>query len=252
MKFNRAYGLRSGAVFATFVAFGMVWLGSLSEAQAKKFLVFQITALSGSSYGRGKTSSASKLAFSPLWVLQLDRVATRGEDGYNEVSTFTGDPGSEQYLAVNDRAKTIFYVLNGGNGPNLHNRLIYGRSNTGKGWRFSVLYQQVDGMNDDGTHDNGVGYSITPCVQWPYKGQSIGLTGFYPLNLNLRLCRLDGGADANDRVLKEWFFQGKLLPELTRQLNQQNLPDNGAAQEWILNSYYLGQKGYTRASDVAD
>jgi len=87
---------------------------------------------------------------------------------------------------------------------------------------------------------------------WPYKNQSIGVSGYYPLTMNLRLCRLDGGADANDRVAKDWTLSGRLLPELTLQLNQQNKADLQQAQNWILHDYYLAQKGYRRTSDVAD
>jgi len=35
-------------------------------------------------------------------------------------------------------------------------------------------------------------------------------------------------------------------------VNLQNKADKGEAQEWILNGYYLSQKGYQRISDVAD
>ena len=184
-------------------------------AEAKSFLVFQISAGSGFRYGRGQTQSLPKFNDTLIWIVELDRISTRGQDGYNEIATDVGDPGSDRYLRVNDRAKTIYYDLNDGNGPYLWNRLIYGRSNSGKDWKFTMLYQQVDGKNDDGTHDNAVGFSITPCVLCPYKGQSIGISGYYPLTINLKLCRLDGGADANDRVTKDWTFSGKILPELT-------------------------------------
>jgi hypothetical protein len=133
----------------------------------------------------------------------------------------------------------------------MHHRLIYGRSNAGKGqYKFSVLYQQVDGMNDDGTHDNAVGYSITPCFMWPNQGQSIGLTGPYPKTISLKLCRLDGGADENDRWLKEWTLNGALRAELTRLLNLQNVANLADAQDWII-SYYTG-RGYSRSADQSD
>ena len=222
------------------------------STEAKSFLVFQISQGTGSTYGRGKTSALPKTSDTLLWIVELDRITTRGQDGFNEIATDIGDPGSDRFLRVNDKSKTIYYNLNGGNGPYLWNRLIYGRSNSGKDWKFTMLVQQVDGKNDDGTHDNSAGFSITPCVLWPYKGQSIGISGYYPLTMNLRLCRLDGGADANDRVAKDWTFSGKLLPELTRQLNLQNKSDKEQAQDWILNGYYLTQKGYQRIADVAD
>jgi len=186
-----------------------------------------------------------------FWIIELDRVSDEGTDGYNEVAFFTGDPGTERDLHVNHNSKRIFYVLNGGHAPNMYHRLIYGRSNAGKGqYKFSVLYQQVDGMNDDGTHDNAVGYSITPCVQWPYKGQSIGLVGPYPNTISLKLCRLDGGADENDRWLNEWTLNGVLRAELTRLLNLQNVANLADAQDWII-SYYTG-RGYTHTADQSD
>jgi len=139
--------------------------------------------MTGSKFGRGQTvkyNVSSKTSETMFLIIETDHIANEGTDGYNEVAFFTGDPGTERDLHVNHNSKRIFYVLNGGHAPNMHHRLIYGRSNAGKGqYKFSVLYQQVDGMNDDGTHDNAVGYSITPCVQWPYQGQSIGLTGPY-------------------------------------------------------------------------
>lgn len=93
-------------------------------------------------------------------------------------------------------------------------------------------------------------YSITPCVQWPYKGQSIGLNGYYPLTLSLNWLRLDGGADANDRVAKQFTLLGKLLPEVTRLLNLQNVADLVDAQDWII-SYYAG-RGYSHSVDQRD
>jgi hypothetical protein len=229
-------------------------LACLSQAHAKNFLVFEFNSVSGSRFGRGQTSKYSTSSLGSqtlLWIIELDRAASVGSDGYNEVAYFTGDPGSERDLWADKASKTIFYKLNGGHAPNMHHRLIYGRSNAGKGqYKFSVLYQQVDGMNDDGTHDNAVAYSITPCVQWPYKGQSIGLNGYYPLTLSLNWLRLDGGADANDRVAKQFTLLGKLLPEVTRLLNLQNVADLVDAQDWII-SYYAG-RGYSHSADQRD
>lgn len=210
--------------------------------------------MTGSKFGRGQTvkyNVSSKTSETMFLIIETDHIANEGTDGYNEVAYFTGDPGTERNLYIDHKNKRIFYKLNGGHAPNMHHRLIYGRSNAGKGqYKFSVLYQQVDGMNDDGTHDNAVGYSITPCVMWPFKGQSIGLTGPYPQTISLKMCRLDGGADENDRWLKEWTLNGLLRTELTRLLNLQNVANLADAQEWIT-SYYTG-RGYTHAPDQRD
>jgi len=64
------------------------------------------------------------------------------------------------------------------------------------------------------------------------------------------MCRLDGGADENDRWLKEWTLNGLLRAELTRLLNLQNVANLADAQDWII-SYYTG-RGYTHPPDERD
>lgn len=172
------------------------------------------------------------------------------------------DPDEEHNLRFNTRTKKIWKKIYDGNNndddsiQNQWHRLSWGR----QGNLFGLLYSQYEFLGPDGTQDHGVFFGTGTCVAWPNRGRSIGVTGLYPLTINIRMLRLDGNwvgpaLGNGSRQLKQWSGTARLDVALTKDLNDARTPEeietNLEAKDWIID-YFVERLGYQRLPDIND
>lgn len=170
------------------------------------------------------------------------------------------DPDEEHNLRFNPKTKTIRKVIWDGNNQddsstqNEWHRLSWGR----QGKTFALLYSQYEFLGPEGTQDHGVFLATGTCVAWPKGKRDIGITGWYPLTLNIQMLRLDSQWEGDplqdgSRQLKRGSFVGKLDVQLTQALNgaRAGLAGNLEAKNWIKN-YFITTLGYTPLDDLEE